>query len=83
MKLLERRGGGGVRDEGHIVLTVEVSEVDAQIRMGASAFRFKSNLTSYSHISWKKFALISPRLMQSRHKCVYVRERVREREKVI
>ena len=33
------------------ILTVKSSEVDAQVRVGASSFRFKSNLTSDSHIS--------------------------------
>lgn len=48
------------------ILTVESSEVDAQVRVGIPSFRFKSNLTSHSHISWKKLTLISPSLMKLR-----------------
>lgn len=46
-----------------VILTVKSSEVDAQVQVGVSSFRFKSNLTSHSHISWKKLTLISSRFM--------------------
>lgn len=48
------------------------SEVDAKVGMGASLFRFKSNLTSYSHISWKKLTLISSRFMWRKKSSVLI-----------